>query len=75
MDREVFYVYNYSITSYDDLCEDIYRIEFTELYKWKTKPRENISGYFYGRIINKMHTIAIYILTIKTLKLRYVSFR
>ena len=75
MDREVFYVCNYSITSYDDLCKDDYRTEFIELYKWRTKPRENLSRYFCGRIINKMHTIAIYILTIRTLKIRHVVIR
>ena len=71
MNREVFYVYNYSITAYDDLCEDIYRTEFIELYNWRTQPRENLSRYFYGKIINKVHTIAVYSLTIKNLKLRH----
>jgi hypothetical protein len=65
MDREVFYVHNYSINAYDALCEDVYRTEFTELYEWRTQPRESLSRYFYGRIINKMLTIGVYSLAIK----------
>jgi len=75
MNRELFYVCNYSITAYDDLCEDIYRAYLTDLYKWRTQPQENLSRYFYGKIVNKMHTIAIYSLTIKTWKFRHVSIR
>jgi len=53
MNREVFYVCNYSITAYDDLCEGIYRTEFTELQKRRTQPRESLSRYFYGKILKK----------------------